>query len=387
MHKHKSKSKSHRWGPWSEWTWDATQQAYVRVRQDIEGVREYEWDQRNLSVAQTPRDAAIEDITDRLGSLSPADEYAYVGESSGRHKSSKHDKSKGKEREREKEKDHDRDRKGDKEKERKREKDRGKEKERDKEKEKEKEKERHKNKDHDKDKGRKREKDRDGDRDKERGKEKEKEKSHRRRDDSDGKESPTAHDEPEQNTYLQDVQYAQTLQTRDYQQQDLLGYGANVAYSKARGAAANYTNASYLDPAYGPSTATDRAVDQSSAPYHDAAYPYAESSSAATARNMSYEEAYPMPEIDETQDAYHLSNAAVEQAAELDPRYRVEHSTKFQPGEIFKVFWPEPQGSASDNPKTSSKNTESQNKFGANFFVGFRRFIVVANDQGHCTCM
>lgn len=27
-----------------------------------------------------------------------------------------------------------------------------------------------------------------------------------------------------------------------------------------------------------------------------------------------------MPEIDETQDAYHLSNAAVEQAAELDPR-------------------------------------------------------------------
>lgn len=153
MHKHKSKSKSHRWGPWSEWTWDATQQAYVRVRQDIEGahdlaspvkpqintpryqnprlyhvlpyhtttdtipyhtmphstnaipcrstppflgylvsrhcfslymyysgipstnpgtgVREYEWDQRSLSVAQTPRDAAIEDITDRLGSLSP----------------------------------------------------------------------------------------------------------------------------------------------------------------------------------------------------------------------------------------------------------------------------------------------------------------------------
>ncbi len=35
------------------------------------GVHDYEWDQRSLSVAQTPRDSAIEDITDRLGSLSP----------------------------------------------------------------------------------------------------------------------------------------------------------------------------------------------------------------------------------------------------------------------------------------------------------------------------
>lgn len=41
MHKHKSKSKSHRWGPWSEWTWDVTEQAYVRVRQDTEGMVDF----------------------------------------------------------------------------------------------------------------------------------------------------------------------------------------------------------------------------------------------------------------------------------------------------------------------------------------------------------
>jgi hypothetical protein len=31
--------------------------------------------------------------------------------------------------------------------------------------------------------------------------------------------------------------------------------------------------------------------------------------------------------------------------------------------------------------------TELRNRFGTKFFVGFRRFIVIANDQGHCTCV
>ncbi|PHH74061.1 hypothetical protein CDD82_5119 [Ophiocordyceps australis] len=72
---------------------------------------------------------------------------------------------------------------------------------------------------------------------------------------------------------------------------------------------------------------------------------------------------------------------------ELDPRYRVEHSSKFQPGEIFKVHWSEPQGSSNEHTPSVSGMQEIQNRFGTKFFVGFRRFIVVANDQGHSTCV
>lgn len=67
------------------------------------------------------------------------------------------------------------------------------------------------------------------------------------------------------------------------------------------------------------------------------------------------DEGYTIPQVDETQEAYHLSTAAAAHAAELDPRmmtsqfthliapidirtgYRVEHSTKFQPGEVSSI--------------------------------------------------
>lgn len=74
-------------------------------------------------------------------------------------------------------------------------------------------------------------------------------------------------------------------------------------------------------------------------------------------------------------------------AEEMDPRYRVEHSVKFQPGEIFKVHWSEPQGAGNDYAPSVSGREEIQNKFGTKFFVGFRRFIVVASDLGHSTCV
>ncbi|UNI22399.1 hypothetical protein JDV02_008290 [Purpureocillium takamizusanense] len=74
-------------------------------------------------------------------------------------------------------------------------------------------------------------------------------------------------------------------------------------------------------------------------------------------------------------------------AEEMDPRYRVEHSAKFQPGEIFKVHWSEPQGTGNDYAPSVSGREEIQNKFGTKFYVGFRRFIVVASDLGHSTCV
>ncbi|KPM43533.1 hypothetical protein AK830_g2987 [Neonectria ditissima] len=74
-------------------------------------------------------------------------------------------------------------------------------------------------------------------------------------------------------------------------------------------------------------------------------------------------------------------------AEQLDPRYRVEHSNKFGPGEIFKVLWCEPQGSGYDPTPSVSDRHEYKDRFGGKFYVGFRRFIVIANDQGHCTCV
>ncbi|KAG5913628.1 hypothetical protein E4U42_000966, partial [Claviceps africana] len=67
--------------------------------------------------------------------------------------------------------------------------------------------------------------------------------------------------------------------------------------------------------------------------------------------------------------------------------YRIEPSSRFQPGEIFKVYWSEPQGAGKHKHGSVSGRQEIQNRFGIKFFVGFRRFIVIANDQGHCTCV
>ncbi|KAH7309472.1 hypothetical protein B0I35DRAFT_482245 [Stachybotrys elegans] len=77
----------------------------------------------------------------------------------------------------------------------------------------------------------------------------------------------------------------------------------------------------------------------------------------------------------------------MEEQGELDPRYQVMRSDHFQPGEIFKVHWAEPQGSGHDNAATVSEQHEFRNKFGTKFYFGFRRFVVIANDQGHCTCV
>ncbi|KAG6002761.1 hypothetical protein E4U21_002784 [Claviceps maximensis] len=76
-----------------------------------------------------------------------------------------------------------------------------------------------------------------------------------------------------------------------------------------------------------------------------------------------------------------------DQFEEIDPRYRIEHSSRFQPGEIFKVYWCEPLGSGEYKHASVSRKGDVQTRFGIKFFVGFRRFIVIANDQGHCTCV
>ncbi|KAM0558197.1 hypothetical protein ACHAPJ_004881 [Fusarium lateritium] len=88
---------------------------------------------------------------------------------------------------------------------------------------------------------------------------------------------------------------------------------------------------------------------------------------------------------------------------QLDPRYRVTNSTAFQPGEagqssnhifssmlnaqqVFKVLWPEPAGGAG-GAASIAEETVYRDQYGGRIFVHFRRFIIVANDLGHCTCI
>lgn len=72
---------------------------------------------------------------------------------------------------------------------------------------------------------------------------------------------------------------------------------------------------------------------------------------------------------------------------QLDPRYRVEASWKFSPGEIFKVHWAEPGGGNSEGAPSISDKQIQRDQFGMLIHVGFRRYIVVANETGHATCV
>ncbi len=60
---------------------------------------------------------------------------------------------------------------------------------------------------------------------------------------------------------------------------------------------------------------------------------------------------------------------------------------------MFKILWSEPQGQSRDNfpskvdMETYTERMPFENDWGEKFYVGFRRFIVVANDEGHCTCV
>lgn len=52
--------------------------------------------------------------------------------------------------------------------------------------------------------------------------------------------------------------------------------------------------------------------------------------------------------------------------------------------QVFKIYWSEPMG-ASGALSVSSKQMFTGD-FGS-FYTGFRRFIVVATDEGHSTCV
>ncbi|KAH6603306.1 hypothetical protein Trco_008081 [Trichoderma cornu-damae] len=330
---HGSKSKSHQWGSWSDWVLDEQHRRYYRFRQDSEGNYDYDWDQRDSAAAahaQTPRDTTISDITEGLKGLTTD----YDGSISEEHLSkSKSSRPKSK---------------------------------------------------------------------------------HRHRTGS--------HDEDSvQNAYRTST--AASLQASQAGQYDYLTsqyvHGSSEAqyYQPSTSGFVGGVDSRSAAPAYGARedrSAENHAVDRSTHGYdeqqhgHDQDHEdeeladtiaasqqynynaYANAGEASASAYAQYDEdedeGPPTPKAQSGAGSYHIT-ALEEPLEELDPRYRVEPSSKFQPGEIFKVHWSEPQGASSEGAPSVSGKHEIQNRFGTKFFVGFRRFIVIANDQGHCTCV
>ncbi|KAI0021856.1 hypothetical protein F4780DRAFT_250761 [Xylariomycetidae sp. FL0641] len=71
----------------------------------------------------------------------------------------------------------------------------------------------------------------------------------------------------------------------------------------------------------------------------------------------------------------------------LDPRFKLEPSYRFQPGEVFKVLWSEPRGASATVPGDISDVGGVDTQDGQ-FYVGYRRFIIVGTDPSHhSTCV
>ncbi|KAI1073122.1 hypothetical protein LB507_009172 [Fusarium sp. FIESC RH6] len=114
--------------------------------------------------------------------------------------------------------------------------------------------------------------------------------------------------------------------------------------------------------------------------YNRDRYTGGESSSAPYTAYTQDEEDEPAPAM-RTGNQEHIIGTGGESET-LDPRYTVKPSSAYQPGEVFKVLWPEPAGGGS-----IVEETVYRDQYGGRIFVHFRRFIVVANDRGHCTCI
>ncbi|PFH55443.1 hypothetical protein XA68_18306 [Ophiocordyceps unilateralis] len=295
---HKHKSKAHPWGPWSEWAWDESRGRWYRVRQDVNGTLDYDWDNRQT----TPRE--VEQLTQDFRNLSPgssydaqADEYTVAKEKS---KSLKANKSKGKHR------------------------------------------------------------------------------SHDDADDAAARAPYRAVPSGAGSAYVpcDDAKYTgYEPSSSAYYAQPSADPRAAPAYSGASPSSRNASQSQGREPA-----------DEELQAAATRALYYGDRSGVAGSSTAAYgpycdddEEGPPTPKARITADEEMLD--------ELDPRYRVEHSNKFNPGEIFKVHWSEPQGSGNEHAPSVSGRQEIQNRFGTKFFVGFRRFIVIANDLGHSTCV
>ncbi|KAI0127840.1 hypothetical protein BJ170DRAFT_683667 [Xylariales sp. AK1849] len=79
----------------------------------------------------------------------------------------------------------------------------------------------------------------------------------------------------------------------------------------------------------------------------------------------------------------------------VDDRYRVEHSDRFEFGEVFKIIWSEPMGqtrpsgfsSGLDEAEFPMSELGQREIAGQLFYTGVRRFVVVGTDGGNSICV
>ncbi|KAH6641427.1 hypothetical protein F5144DRAFT_642630 [Chaetomium tenue] len=98
----------------------------------------------------------------------------------------------------------------------------------------------------------------------------------------------------------------------------------------------------------------------------------------------------PTTSMTETEDYQHQTNGTESITSGQEPGsqdgYVVERSSRFQPGEVFKINWCEPLGAGPPKSEVMTHQVRFEQN-GRSFYQGLRRFIVVANDEGHCTCV
>lgn len=133
-------------------------------------------------------------------------------------------------------------------------------------------------------------------------------------------------------------------------------------------------------------------------------YPPEEQSSMATAENYSNSgfeygdgRATPKPTAVPsmapaiTNDYQYQANASWGYGGLREPSsngvFTLEPSSRFRPGEVFKIMWCEPLGATGSRRSEIITNQVQLSVEGRQFYQGLRRFIIVANDEGHCTCV
>ncbi|KAK1833371.1 hypothetical protein QBC39DRAFT_370247 [Podospora conica] len=133
-----------------------------------------------------------------------------------------------------------------------------------------------------------------------------------------------------------------------------------------------------------PGTLTPRATS----PVQDPAYYYQQPPSS----NSSYSSGSGSQYAANAYPSYERANEAIQGDGDsYDDRYVIEQSSRFMPGEVFKILWSEPKGGRQDGGRdlvsVEEISHEEYESMGHKFYTGFRRFVIVANDFGHCTCV
>ncbi|KAH7152906.1 hypothetical protein EDB81DRAFT_931265 [Dactylonectria macrodidyma] len=323
------KSSKTRWGGWSEWMWSEDYQRHYRQRQDKNGAFDTEWHEPSATTAtdeQIPRESNIEEITEGLSNTQLQDPYADATETQPH--------------------------------------------------------------DYYIDSGASRTKPKSS-----------KSKS-KTKPSSKSKGKSRAHSDDDEDTEREDMpssssRYATTAdaQPQTYYDHETGQYYTYPDTSQQQASYPEHTSGStsggthYAQPGQGTDEEDPRfqAAIEASRGYNYSAHATGEGSNTAYESYEYEEEGPPTPRAGNPRSS-HIA-ATEGEMEQLDPRYRVEHSNKFQPGEIFKVLWSEPQGSGTEGAPSVSERKEYRDRYGGKIFVGFRRFIVIANDQGHCTCV